>query len=114
MRCKRMDSEKELAVFDGLSHKAKLYACAGKYDTMGRNIKHFQHGRPGLIYDSWLYGNPETIAIRKQEEALRKARACGDCMHKRSIEFRGEVVHHCIYKRHQYGKRCELYEVKKD
>lgn len=66
-----------------------------------------------MAFDAWMYSDPEKVAIRREEEALRKARACGDCMHKRSIEFNGETVHHCIYKRHQYGRRCELFETKK-
>lgn len=66
-----------------------------------------------MTLEAWLYGNPETVAIRKQEDALRKARACGDCVHKRSIEFQGEMWHTCSYKRRQYGKRCDLFETTK-
>ena len=65
------------------------------------------------VLDAWQYGDPEKVAIRKQEDALRKARACGDCMHKRSIELKGEMAHHCIFKRHVYGTRCDLYEINK-
>lgn len=27
-----------------------------------------------MTLDSWMYGNPETVAIRKQEAAFRKNR----------------------------------------
>jgi hypothetical protein len=66
-----------------------------------------------MALDAYMYGDPEKVAIRKQEEAQRKAKACGDCIHKRCVEFRGELGYFCEYKRHQYGKRCELYEIKK-
>jgi hypothetical protein len=56
-----------------------------------------------------MYGDPEKVAIRRQEEALRKAKACGDCVHKRSQEFQGELVHFCGFKRKVYGRRCELF-----
>lgn len=66
-----------------------------------------------MAFDSWLYGDPEKVAIRKQELASKKDRACGDCIHKRSMEFMGEVGHFCEFKRYTYGKRCDLFEVKK-
>lgn len=66
-----------------------------------------------MILDAWQYGNPETVAIRRQEDAQRKARACGDCVHRHSIEFRGETWSGCEYKSRQYGRRCDLFETKK-
>lgn len=63
-----------------------------------------------MALDAWQYGDPEKVAIRKQEEALRKAKACGECIHRRSLEFRGEVFTHCEFKRHVYGVRCNLYK----
>ena len=65
-----------------------------------------------MTLESWQYQDPERVLMRKQELAAKKARACGECIHHRSIEFRGEVVHACIYKRHVYGTRCDLYETK--
>lgn len=65
------------------------------------------------VLDNWMYGDPERVLERKQEAELRKAKACGDCIHKRSMEFKGEVAHFCSFKRHQYGRRCELFEIKK-
>lgn len=69
-----------------------------------------------MTLDAWQYGDPERVAIRKEEEALRKAKACGDCVHKRSIEFRGEVGHFCEFKRWVYGdgNRCNLKETKSE
>ena len=66
-----------------------------------------------MAFDSYLYGDPEKVLIRKQEKAAKEARACGDCIHKKSVEFRGEIGHFCEFKRHVYGKRCELFEVAK-
>lgn len=62
-----------------------------------------------MALESWQYGDPERVAIRKQEEALRKAKACGQCAHKVSLDWNGETYHGCEYKRRRYGVRCELY-----
>jgi hypothetical protein len=62
-----------------------------------------------MALESWMYGNPETVLMRKQEAALRKERACGQCVHKISIVMGNETVSTCEYKRKQYGKRCDLY-----
>ena len=67
-----------------------------------------------MTLDAYMYGDPEKVAIRRQEEALRKDRECGSCVHKQTTEFRGEVAHYCEFKRHVYGKRCELYRANKD
>lgn len=66
-----------------------------------------------MAWESWLYGDPEKVAIRKQEIAARQARACGDCVHARSLDFQDETYHYCQFKRKQYGTRCDLYEPKK-
>ena len=66
-----------------------------------------------MAFDSYLYGDPERVLIRKQEAELKKAKACGDCVHRRTIEFKGETLNHCEYKRRQYGRGCELFEIKK-
>ena len=63
--------------------------------------------------DSWQYGDPEYVAMRREEEAQRAAQACGDCVHHISIALRGEVVHFCEIRRRTYGRRCELFEIKK-
>ena len=66
-----------------------------------------------MAFDSYLYMDPEKVAIRREEDALRKHRACGDCVHRRSVEFQGETWNGCEYKRHQYGRRCDLHETQK-
>ena len=42
------------------------------------------------VLENWQYGDPEYVAMRKEEDELRKARACGECMHRKSMEFRGD------------------------
>jgi hypothetical protein len=62
-----------------------------------------------MALEAWQYGNPETVLQRKQEDAAKKAKACGNCIHHKSMEFKGEVWHLCEFKRYTYGKRCHLY-----
>ena len=64
-----------------------------------------------MALDSWMYGDPETVAIRKQEEAVRKERACGHCVHKCTQHLDGQPVHFCSFKRHTYGTRCDQYRI---
>jgi hypothetical protein len=66
-----------------------------------------------MVLDSWMYGDPEKVAIRKEEEALAKEKACGRCCNKVSMEWQGELYHGCQFKRRHYGKRCELYREKR-
>lgn len=66
-----------------------------------------------MALEAWQYGNPETVAIRKQEHQARQLRACGDCIHHKQMEFRGETWHFCEFKRYTFGKRCQLFEIKK-
>lgn len=63
-----------------------------------------------MALESWMYGDPEKVAMRKEFERIRKDRACGECVHKRSIEFKGEIYHSCSFKRRVYGTRCELFK----
>ena len=62
-----------------------------------------------MALDAFMYQDPCRVLEQKQEEALRKARACGQCVHKREMPFKGEIWFFCSFKRHTYGKRCELY-----
>ena len=62
---------------------------------------------------SWEYGDPEKVAIRKQEEFLRKERACGRCVHKIQAVIGAEVLIRCEFKNREYGIKCDLYKVKK-
>lgn len=65
-----------------------------------------------MALETWQYGDPEKVLMRKQEIALSKARACGQCVHKVSIEWNGEMHYGCEFKRRRYGVRCELYREK--
>ena len=66
-----------------------------------------------MVLDSYMYGDPETVLIRKQEDAARKQTACGQCIHHKQMEFQGENWHFCEFKRRTYGTRCELYTTEK-
>lgn len=64
-----------------------------------------------MALDAWMYGDPETVAIRKQEAERRKReaaekrkQACGSCVH--SVEWNGRMV---CDRRHTYGVRCRFY-----
>ncbi len=64
-----------------------------------------------MTLDNWLYGDPETVAIRRQEAqqrqldaAKRRQDACGGCVH--SVELMGRQV--CA-KLHTYGFWCRFY-----
>ena len=65
------------------------------------------------VLDKWEYGNPETVAMRRQEIAQREAKACGDCIYAVSVEFRGNTGHFCENRHKTYGKGCELFKIKK-
>jgi hypothetical protein len=64
-----------------------------------------------MALEAWMYGNPETVAIRREEAALRKLRACGNCKHHVSAVFNGETLHKCEIRRFGFGKRCDSYKV---
>lgn len=66
-----------------------------------------------MAIESWMWGNPETVLIRKQEDAARKHRQCGNCMHHKTIEFKGEALHGCAAGR-QYGQKCKQFSTKGD
>ncbi|PRC92659.1 hypothetical protein S2091_2714 [Solimicrobium silvestre] len=67
-----------------------------------------------MAMESWMYGDPETVAIRRQQAELSKQRACGACVHKVSVEWNGVMYHGCEFKRRVFGNRCELYRVKQE
>lgn len=66
-----------------------------------------------MVLESWLYGDPEKVAIRKELEAIRKDKECGQCVHKVMTEWNGERYFGCEFKRRTYGNRCELFKRKK-
>ncbi len=57
----------------------------------------------------WEYGDPFEIVARREAVAQRQDRACGQCMHKISLAWKGEVLHGCESKQRRYGVRCLLY-----
>lgn len=65
------------------------------------------------VLESWEYGDPEKVTIRREEEEQRKDRACGQCVHKVSMQLDGQVLNACEFKRRQYGMRCWLFQVRK-
>jgi hypothetical protein len=64
-----------------------------------------------MTLDAYEYGDPMTVAIRRQEAANRKLRECGNCKHHLSAVFNGETLHRCEIRRYGFGKRCDSYEV---
>jgi len=67
-----------------------------------------------MALESWEFGDPETVAIRRQEEFLRKERACGKCKFRVDVEINKCQIIKCQFKRREYGVRCELYRIKTD
>ena len=66
-----------------------------------------------MALDSYMYGDPEWVLIRKQQAEARKQTACGACTHHEQIQIAGENLHYCEFKRRTYGTRCELYTTEK-
>ena len=65
-----------------------------------------------MTLDSYMYGDPERIAIRHQEAEMRKHRACGSCIHRMRVEFNGNEVNVCEFRHRKYGRRCEQFSTK--
>lgn len=63
--------------------------------------------------ESWMYDDPERVAIHKQQVAISNEKACGKCAHRLAPFFKNEEVPGCKFKRRIYGQRCELYKVEK-
>ena len=61
-----------------------------------------------MALESWMYGDPEDVAARREAIRQRKDRLCGECAHRVCFEFKGEEVNLCEFN-HEYGKqRCVL------
>ena len=64
-----------------------------------------------MTLESWKFGDPEMVAIRNQEEMLRKERACGECIHRRIYEQENDdPIRKCVFLKRHYGTRCELFK----
>ena len=63
-----------------------------------------------MAHDSWLYGDPEKVLIRKQEEEARRHKSCGQCVHRQVLELEGRTLFNCS-KGREYGDRrdCRFY-----
>jgi hypothetical protein len=66
------------------------------------------------VFDSHLYRDPMQVLEAKQNAAERKAKQCGDCVHKVSVTFKGETANRCTQKWQIYGRRCDHYEQKQN
>lgn len=67
-----------------------------------------------MALDSWMYGDPERVAIRRQEDILRKIKACAGCIHHQWIDYEGERLNRCDIKRFGFGQpNCKQYTTKK-
>ena len=65
-----------------------------------------------MALESWQYGDPETVAIRRQEAEFRKIKQCGGCIHHQKLELENETLHRCDIKRFEFGIRCKNYTTK--
>lgn len=63
-----------------------------------------------IALESWLYGDPEAVAIRREAAAHKAHARCGDCIHKRTEIVRREIVYRCVFSKRKYGIRCDLYK----
>lgn len=62
-------------------------------------------------YEQWERMDPFEVVARREAIAQRKEKQCGWCVHKRiKAGKRGEVEFECVFKKRQYGQRCELYK----
>ena len=64
-----------------------------------------------MAHDSWLYGDPERVLIRKQEEEARRHKSCGQCVHRAEIPLEHKTVVFCSKKYQTYGFRCHLFRL---
>jgi hypothetical protein len=65
-----------------------------------------------MALDSWMYLDPEKVAVRKEEIKARKHRQCGPCKHHITAQVDGETLHACEYGR-TYGYKCQAFKPRK-
>ena len=65
-----------------------------------------------MALESWQYGDPETVAIRRQEAEFRKIKQCGGGIPHQKIEKGKETLHPGDIKRVEFGIRCKNYTTK--
>lgn len=64
-------------------------------------------------YEKWEAGDPFNVVARREAVEQRKARECGECIHKRmQIDSKGrEAGYRCVFQKRIYGvKKCELFK----
>ena len=62
-------------------------------------------------YEQWERGDPFNVVARREAVAQRKEQQCGWCIHKRVVYgSKGEVGFQCVFRKREYGQRCELYK----
>jgi len=64
-----------------------------------------------MALESWMFGNPEDVAARREAHEQRKQAACGACVHPLDLTVNGKTMHACDAGR-RYGKRCEMFKTK--
>ena len=65
-----------------------------------------------MTMDRWEYGDPLEVAARREARERRQQAACGACIHRREMDWKGQTWSFCEYKRRSFGTRCELYKTK--
>ena len=64
-------------------------------------------------YEKWETGDPFNVVARREAVEQRKARECGECIHKRmQYDSRGrEAGYRCVFQKRIYGvRKCELFK----
>ena len=64
-----------------------------------------------MALDSYMYGNPERVLERRQEEEARRHRACGQCVHKQVLELDGKTLYACSKGREYGTQKCKLFRI---
>lgn len=65
-----------------------------------------------MALDSWLYGDPEKIAIRRQEADAKRDGKCGGYANYQVLVIGHQKHHGCILKRRNW-QACTFFETKK-
>lgn len=63
-----------------------------------------------MTLDANMYHDPMLVLERKQEDVLRRQRACTGCIHRQRHEVLGEIVIVCSVKRTVARRICDFYK----
>lgn len=62
-------------------------------------------------FEKWEMQDPFEVTARREARAQREEKACGSCIHKRTIcGPRGDMGFQCVFRKRIYGIRCDLYK----